>query len=229
MKEVVEFPLANGKTFNLVYAHPSKLLAEWLHHKPKLHSLWSAAMARSPSTADRPWRLVVGFDEFTPGNAFHPDHSRKCMVLSFSFMELGQLALSVDDAWITPLVVRTSVMKNIIGGWSHVLRVFLETLLLGPHGLETSGVPLVLNGVPVLFFAKLGTLLSDGDGHRTAMDWRGAQCLKPCVKHFNVWKKTVVECTHCWPTHSLVVVGSGCYCKAASPRRHVEMMIPLED
>ena len=111
------------------------------------------------------------------------------MVLSFSFMELGQLALSVDDAWITPLVVRTSVMKNIIGGWSHVLRVFLETLLLGPHGLETSGVPLVLNGVPVLFFAKLGTLLSDGDGHRTALDWRGAQCLKPCVKHFNVWKK----------------------------------------
>jgi hypothetical protein len=40
-----------------------------------------------------------------------------------------------------------------------------------------------------LLFARLTNLLSDGDGLRMAFDWKGASSLKPCFKHYNVFKK----------------------------------------
>jgi len=37
-------------------------------------------------------------------------------------------------------------------------------LLLGPHGLETVGVPIMVDGRYATLFARLTDLLSDGDG-----------------------------------------------------------------
>ena len=111
------------------------------------------------------------------------------MVLSFSFLELGQSALSTASAWITPMVIRTTMLHQIVGGWSHVLRRFLHRQLLGPMGLASVGVPLTLDGRPVMLFGRLSNLLSDGDGLRQALDWKGSSSLKPCFKHHNVFKK----------------------------------------
>ena len=36
---------------------------------------------------------------------------------------------------------------------------------------------------------RLSNLLSDGDGFRSALDWRGGSSLKPCFIHDNVLKK----------------------------------------
>ncbi len=70
-----------------------------------------------------------------------------------------------------------------------MLRLFVERILYGPSGMSTVGVPLLIGGQERLLFAKLTNLLSDGDGHRMGWDWRGAASLKPCWKHFNVFKK----------------------------------------
>lgn len=62
--------------------------------------------------------------------------------------------------------------------------------LFGDLGLSTAGVSLDLGGGDcVMLFGTLTNLLSDGDGHRTALDWRGSSSMKPCVKHFNVLRK----------------------------------------
>ena len=42
---------------------------------------------------------------------------------------------------------------------------------------------------PLLLFARVRNVLSDGDGHRIAFDWRGANALRPCLKHVNVVSK----------------------------------------
>lgn len=42
------------------------------------------------------------------GNKLMLDRSRTCMVLSFTFKELGQVAISNGTAWITPVVVRSN-------------------------------------------------------------------------------------------------------------------------
>ena len=65
----------------------------------------------------------------------------------------------------------------------------MERILYGPSGMSTVGVPLLIGGQERILFAKLTNLLSDGDGHRMGWDWRGAASLKPCWKHFNVFRK----------------------------------------
>jgi len=75
------------------------------------------------------------------------------------------------------------------GGWSHMLRLVLERLLVGPLGLSTVGVPVRVGGEERLLFATLTNLLSDGDGFRMCWDWKGASSTKPCWKHFNVFRK----------------------------------------
>ena len=72
-----------------------------------------------------------------------------------------------------------------------MLRIFLKRLLLNSsNGLAVAGVPLDLgNGRSLLVFAKLHCILSDGDGLRMGFNWFGGSGLKPCIKHFNVFKE----------------------------------------
>ncbi len=148
------------------------------------------AVRRHPPSIDHLWSLIVGFDEFTPGNKLQCDNRRKTMVLSFTFKELGQMSLCKALVWHTPVCLRTSVITQVEGEWTHCLSVYLQRHLLGPCGLATSGVPVVLaDGRPTLIFARLTNLLSDGDGLRMALDWRGHASLKACFRHYNVFKK----------------------------------------
>jgi hypothetical protein len=68
------------------------------------------------------------------------------------------------------------------------LRVVLEYLLEGPSGFASAGQLVSIGGEHRLLFGRITNFLSDGDGHRLCWDWRGASSLKPCWKHFNVWK-----------------------------------------
>ena len=61
--------------------------------------------------------------------------------------------------------------------------------MVGPAGLLTVGLPLLIAGMHRLLFARLANMLSDGDGLRTGLDWKGASSLKPCFKHMNVIMK----------------------------------------
>ena len=96
-----------------------------------------------------------------------------------------------DIIWFTPVAVLTSNMKQVVGGWSRMLKEFLVLLLTAPDaGFQTSGVPLDLGGgMHCLLYAELRMLLSDGDGLRMALEWMGSSSTKPCFKHLNVLHK----------------------------------------
>ena len=70
-----------------------------------------------------------------------------------------------------------------------MLRAFLTTQLLGGAGLSTGGVPLKLRGESHILFARIHSILSDGDGLRQALQWSGAAGVKPCFRHPNVLKR----------------------------------------
>ena len=76
--------------------------------------LFATTLAENPCSFERPWHIIVGFDEFAPGNKLKVDNSRKCMNLSFTFREFGQAAWCTEVAWLTP-----------------VLRLRLHALLMG--------------------------------------------------------------------------------------------------
>ena len=180
------FPLAGGGEFVLDYAEPVVLLSELIADSAALTNLYNVVM-RAKGTEK--WNVVVAFDEYTPGANLVVDNRRKIMNVYVTFLDLGQAALSDSIAWVVPLVIRHSVLVNIVGGWPRVLKAFLARLLCGPHGLATAGMPLKLGDKVFVIQAHLACVFSDGEGLKFAFDWKGPSSLKPCVVHYNVFKK----------------------------------------
>jgi hypothetical protein len=182
--------VAGGDDFVWEFADPSKLMALVLNANTALQALYTQALQERPSTPDQPWSVVLGFDEFTPGDKLKVDNRRKAMVLSFTFRELGQTAMTNGHAWFTPVVIRANMLHEIEGGWSRCLKVFIRRLLFATDGgLATSGVTVVLDGRPTIIFGKITNLISDGQGLMLAYGWKGHGGFKPCLKHHNVFKK----------------------------------------
>ena len=96
------------------------------------------------------------------------------MALSLTFRELGQEAISSGRAWFTCAVIRSTVVGKVVGGCLADLRLFSDRSLLGPAGFATAGCPVQVAGTDRLLFARVMHLLSDGDGLRQALDWKGA-------------------------------------------------------
>ena len=76
------------------------------HFDPLESGYIGLGMAHHP--ADKPWGLILGLDEYTPGNKLKLDSRRKCMVLSSTLKEVGQTAISSGLGWLTPLCVRSA-------------------------------------------------------------------------------------------------------------------------
>ena len=184
----IKLPLKIRGEFSWELCEPGLLLSKMVSECPALASIYLTALQQRPSSRERPWHLVVAWDEFAPGDKLHADNRRKSMVLSFSFTELGNAALCRDWTWCTPVVVRSTAIASVKGGWSNMLGRYLRMQLLGAHGLTTAGVPLVIEGQHFLLFAKLSNLLSDGEGFQKAFCWKGAAGLKPCLQHHNIFK-----------------------------------------
>lgn len=191
LRHVETMPLLGGGEFEWDLAHPVKLLQWAVDTHPSLNSLYSDAMRRYPPSPQRPWQLVMGFDEFIPGNKLKTNNWRKTMTLAFNFVELGRDVMAQDSSWLMPVCLRSSKIAVIDGGWGHCLRRFLHLLLFGSQGLATSGVALTLQGAPHLLWARVAFVVADGDGHRMAWDWKGASGMHPCLRHYNVLAKAL--------------------------------------
>jgi hypothetical protein len=72
--------------------------------------------------------------------------------------------LSQGFAWVPAVVVRTAIIDKAVGGWSGMLRLFLEDLLLGAEGLSTAGLPLMIGERCVAIRATVSNILADGAG-----------------------------------------------------------------
>ncbi len=107
--------LVDGRLWDWKLADPGRTLTLLLSKSVSLQELYAAAWARSPPTHQSPWSLVVGFDEFTPGNQLSTHQSRKSMVVSFTFAELGGAAISSAVAWTTCIVVRSKMIEQVTG------------------------------------------------------------------------------------------------------------------
>ena len=108
----------------------------------------------------------------------------------FYLLPLWNLAeehLRTPTAWMTPIVVRSSLVRKCSGGWSRMLRDYFRVQLLGANSIQVAGCPVVIGDMSLHIHAKLKVLMSDGDGIRMGFDWRGQSGLKPCFKHLIVW------------------------------------------
>ena len=190
IRHEIAMPLARGGEFKWHLAEPNRLLTLMVSESPTLQDLFEAALARhgAPSQG-RPWTLVIGYDEFSPGGMFAVDDDKKSMNLSYTFLELGEHNIRSDCAWFTPVIVRSSWFPKVVGSWGAMLTKYLKLHLLGPNGLATAGAPIVVNGRHVLIFATLEYTIADLEGHRMSMNSTGAGGYRPCLRHCNVLRK----------------------------------------
>ena len=108
----VQLQLADGEPWTWSLLDPATTLSTLLEKSKDLQAVYADAWRRVRCSPESPWRLVVAFDEFTPGNKLSLDSGRKTMVLSFSFVELGQAALSRGSSWVTVAVARSNMLKQ---------------------------------------------------------------------------------------------------------------------
>jgi len=191
---VENLPLEIGGTIAWEFYHPTKLVQYVLDQSPNLVINYKEALKKWPSTPDRPWRIILGCDEQTPGSKVTHDNRRKNMCLVFNFLELGADVLESDATWFVPIVVRTGLIKKVNGGWSTLLKVFLRHLLLGPLSLRLAGVFVTLELDPDAanlchIQAKLQSCLTDGEGLAKCLQWNGHGSMRPDFAHSNVFKK----------------------------------------
>ena len=76
--------------------------------------------------------------------------------------------------------------------WSNIIKIFLRRMLLGPQSFTVAGAlaPVDLQmETACQLQAKLGCLLTDGEGWMKAMQWNGHASMKPCWLDANVLKK----------------------------------------
>jgi hypothetical protein len=72
----IEEPLVlnDGSHFTWRYASPAGWLATCVDQIPEVHETFAVALRRHPVSRGNPWRLVVAFDEFSPGNKLQCDN-----------------------------------------------------------------------------------------------------------------------------------------------------------
>ena len=183
IKEVLQIPRLDGTEAAWEVANPSALVSHSVRSSTEMERAFAQALQWYPCSVEKPWRLVVTFDEFTPGNMLRPNNPRKTMVVNFSFLELAAFG---DMTWWTMAVARSENIHQAQGGWSRMLRDLLRLSLGPPSGMQVAGIPMLVAGQHATIFSKLALLLSDGDGLRQALQWKGASSNKPCFRHWNV-------------------------------------------
>ena len=107
ISRTIELPLSEGGMWKWSLLDPSQLLVSLVSNSPSLQQ-WSAdAWRRSPPSPQRPWSLVVAFDEFVPGQqtANRSDEKDNGLVLLVLAARAGRLVfrLLLDDCNLRPL------------------------------------------------------------------------------------------------------------------------------
>ena len=190
MEVATPVDIIDGPQSTLYFADAAVVLEQYVRRSRVMQEALTAALAKHGApTIENPWAMTIGLDEFTPGNQFRPDNARKTMVVSFTFHELGPLAIQCDDCWLTTFVVPSRWFKTVVGGWPRCFNAFLRHLEDGPTNMATIGAILVVAGRTFVLYSRVRRILTDNDGFRMTFGLKGASGLRPCLRCWNCWMK----------------------------------------
>ena len=174
----IRLPLTDGTHFDWCVALPQQTLPYLYRECETFRDAVAGAAERQQ------WHMALYLDEVTPGNPLRPDNRRRMTAMYASIMEWGPF-LRTEEGWLTLGVIRSSLVKTVVGGMANIVRLLLAALFLGPTSLSTGGV--ALGGRMV--FIRCGRLLADEAAGKTVFNFRGASSLRPCMACKNVVSK----------------------------------------
>lgn len=98
---IIVLDMEGGKTWDWPIADHAKALQLAVNASEELRGLYEERLQQTPCSATQPWRLIVAFDELSPGAQLIGRHDRKVLHVCYTFLELGRQARHTDNVWIS--------------------------------------------------------------------------------------------------------------------------------
>ena len=140
--------------------------------------------------ANAPWSLILYADGVSPADTMSKNDQRTFYAVYWSFQEFGPAALATEEVWFTLAVMRTTLLEQIPGGLSHVLRTLFEEFFFNPAAgidFERSGVLLRLaSGVAIALCCTLAVAIADEPALKDMFCAKGHQGLRCCMLCRNI-------------------------------------------
>ena len=165
---------------NMWYIHPAAALSYAVKQCPEFAEFLKSAAEKQPPSPSNKWDIVVYNDEVTPGDALKGTNLKKFQAIYWSFKQFGVAALSTETLWFTLCAVRSTYVQRTPGGMSFIYARLIETFFQHGANFFDEGINLVLDALLVVFFAKIGISLADGDAHRANIGVVGASGILLC-------------------------------------------------
>ena len=190
LHKIVNIPTSAGGTLTVEIADPLAMLHYSAKHSIALSSLLDRSVQRTPPSPARPWRCMMYADEITPGNPLLSDNLRKTWAVYYSFLEFGLGALCDEEAWFTPIVIRSTTVQKLQAGMASVFCSLLRAMFNPEgHDARTAGVQLELclahQPAMRLWWTFAGNV-SDEDALRQIWRVKGATGIRNCMLCMNI-------------------------------------------
>lgn len=145
-----------------------------------------ANVMRSVCVDGRPLRIILFADGMVPGNPFRPEKARKLMCIYWCIADWPQWLLQRSFAWPVFAIIRESVLAEIPGGLSRIMRIILRIFFAEVGHSFTRGV--LINSPEGDFFVRgiFAGVLADLAGHREVTLAKGHGGVAFCTDCENV-------------------------------------------
>jgi hypothetical protein len=133
--EMESIDLGGGETWDWEFFSFGKVLNELAATSPDFAGTLQDLLLQCPPTFDRPWNLIVYWDETVPGDPLRLDNLRKFEAVYITIREFGPTLLKHERMWLPVAAVRTKMVDKVPGRWTELLKVLLRRLLVGTNGV----------------------------------------------------------------------------------------------
>ena len=184
VKTVISVPRNDGSFYDWEICDLRKLLVHLTSECDGLAALLNELFDTRRCSKNRPWGLILYFDETVPGDSLRLDVPKKFMAVYCSIKELGPTVLKHEKVWMPLATVRTNVLQHIRGGWAIMLRLLLRHLFLGDMSISYGvHAPALRHRI---VFLGLSNVLADAAALKQAWGAKGASGTIPCLECINV-------------------------------------------
>ena len=182
----LQLPIEVGGHFDCPVVRLDRLLPWLLGHCGHFREVCARMhQCRAPTPA-MPYALLFYCDEATPGDVLRLDNRRKAMWLYCAIADASTM-LHRDAMWLPLCCIRTTKLKELVGGWSEAFARIMQAFFV--HGFVPElGVcmPGIDGGRPALWFFKFGYLLADTQAIQFTLGAKGLAGNAPCPLCANV-------------------------------------------
>ena len=178
--------LSDGNTRDILYVNPLSLLAAAVEQGGSYTKLMLGALEEKGCSFEKPFHVLLYADEIVPGNALGHHVSRKVWCFYMSILEFGPLQLQKEQAWLTVMIQRTSIVNTLSAGVSQLYKILLRAIFLNPECQVSNGLGLKMQDSLKHIFLQFGGILQDGGAHKNTWSVKGDGGTKFCPLCLNL-------------------------------------------